>query len=40
MQSVSVFLDIIKVTDLLWKNGDVSRTQGVSHVIYIFLDLL
>ena len=25
----------IKVADFLWKNPDVSRTQGLYHVIYI-----
>ena len=32
----TVFLDITKVADFQWKNADVSRTQGVCHVIYIF----
>ena len=36
MQSTSVFLDITKVADFRWKNADVSITQGVFHVIYIF----
>ena len=36
MQSKSVFLDIAKAADFGWKNADVSRTQWVSHVIYIF----
>ena len=36
MQSVSVFPDIAKVADLWRKITDVSRTQGVCHVIYIF----
>ena len=36
MQSISVFLDITKVADFRLKNADVSRTQGVCHVIYIF----
>ena len=36
MQSISVFLDITKFADLRWKNADVSRTQGVCHVIHIF----
>ena len=36
MQSISVFLDIGKFADFRRKNGDVSITQGVSHVIYIF----
>ena len=37
MQSISVFFDITKIADFWWKNADVSRTQGVCHVIYIFL---
>ena len=36
MQSISVFLDITKVADFQWKNADVSRTQGVNYVIYVF----
>ena len=38
MQSVSVFLDNQQTTfaDSRWKNADVSRTQGVCHVICIF----
>ena len=36
MQYIYVFLDIKKVPDFLCKNADVSRTQGVCHVIYIF----
>ena len=40
MQSISVFLDIKNFADFRWKNTDVSRTQGVCHVIHIFLDLL
>ena len=36
MQSISVFLDITKFADFRWKNADVSRTQGVCHVIDIF----
>ena len=37
MQSIYVFLDIAKFADFWGKNGDVSRNQGVCHVIYIFL---
>ena len=37
MQSIPVFLDITKVADFRWKNGVVSRTHGVCHMIYIFL---
>ena len=36
MQSISVFLDIAKLADFPLKNTDVSRTQGVCHMIYIF----
>ena len=36
MQSLSVFLDITKFADFQWKNADVSRNQGVFHVIHIF----
>ena len=36
MQSVSVFLDMTNVADFRRKNADVSRTQEVCHVIYIF----
>ena len=37
IQSISVFVDIRKVNDLLFKNANVSGTQGVSHVVYMFL---
>ena len=30
------FLDVAKFADSRWKNADVSRTQGVCHVIYAF----
>ena len=33
MQSVSVFLDIVKFVDFLWKNTDVSKVQEVCQVI-------
>ena len=36
MQSISVFLDIIKIADFRRKNSDVSRNQGVCHVIPMF----
>ena len=39
MQYIYVFLDITKIADFQWKNADVSRTQGVCHVIYIFFGL-
>ena len=35
MESLSVFLDIAKVANFQYKNADVSRTQGVRHVIHI-----
>ena len=34
MESISVFLDIAKFADFRLKNADVSRTQGVCHVIH------
>ena len=38
MQSTSVFIEIMKVADLRWKNADdVSRIQGECHLIYIVL---
>ena len=36
MQSISAFLDIAKFADFQRKNADVSRTQGVCHMIHIF----
>ena len=30
------FLDIAKFVDLRWKSADVSRTQGMCHVIHLF----
>ena len=39
MQSISVLFDIAKFADFRWKNADVSRTQGVCHVIHIFFGL-
>ena len=36
MQYVSVFFDITKFADSRRKNADVSKTQGVCHVIHIF----
>ena len=38
MQSISVFLDRAKFTDFQWKNADVSRLEGVCHVIHIFFE--
>ena len=35
MQAISVLVDIAKLADFDWKNADVSRTQGVCHVIHI-----
>ena len=37
MQSISVFLDITKFVDFWGKSADVSITQGVCHVIDIFV---
>ena len=36
MQSISLFFGIAKFVDFQLKNADVSRTQGVCHVIHIF----
>ena len=38
MQSISAFFDMIKVADFWSKNADVSRTQEVCHVNFIFLE--
>ena len=38
MRSLSVvYLDVAKVADFQWKNAYVSRTQGVCHVIRLFI---
>ena len=37
MQSISVFLDIAQFADFQCNNADVSRIEGVCHVIYNFL---
>ena len=37
MQSIPVYPDILKTVDFWRKNTDISRTQGVCHVIYVFL---
>ena len=34
--NLCVFLDVAKFPDFRWKNADVSRTQGMCHVIYTF----
>ena len=36
MESISVFFDITKADDFWLKNTNVSRTQWVCHVIYVF----
>ena len=36
MQSISVFLDIAKFADIRRKNADISQSQLVYHMIYIF----
>ena len=36
MQSIFLFSDIAKFDDFGSKNADVSRTQGVCRVMYIF----
>ena len=30
--------DITKIAEFGWKNADVSRTQGMCHVIYVFFE--
>ena len=40
MESLSVFLDIVKLADFRRKNADIGRTQGVCHVIHIFFESL
>ena len=40
MQFLSVFLDVTKADDFRGKNVDVSKTLGLCHVIYDFLDFL
>ena len=37
MQSIPVFPNITKTADFRRKNAEVSRTQGVCHVIYVLL---
>ena len=39
MQSLSVFLHITKFADFQRKNAEVSTTQGLCHLIHIFLEL-
>ena len=36
MQSIYVFLDMIKIVDFWQKNADASKTQEVCHVIDVF----
>ena len=36
MKSISVFSDVAKFSDFRWKNADVSRIQGLCHVIIYF----
>ena len=36
MQSIFVFLDITKLADFPWKIADVSKTQKLYHMIYIY----
>ena len=35
--AIYVFLDILKIANFQWKNGNRSRNEGLFHVIYIFL---
>ena len=36
MQSIPLFLDILKTADFPLKDADVGSSQGVWHVIYVF----
>ena len=36
MQSISVFVHVAKFADFWLKKTDISKTQGVYHVIHIF----
>ena len=36
MQFIAVFFDTAKVADFWWKGPEVSKTQWVCHVIYMF----
>ena len=38
MQPISAFLDVTKTADFWWKNSDVSRTEGLCHMIYVFFE--
>ena len=38
MQPISAFLDVTKITDFWWKNSNVSRTEGLCHMIYMFFE--
>ena len=38
MQSISVFFDMAKFPDFRWKNADASGSQGMCHVIHIYLE--
>ena len=40
MQSIHLFLDTAKFADFWRKIADVSRSQGVGHVIHSFLDFI
>ena len=40
MQSIYAFLDLAKFANFWCKNADVSKTQRVCHVIYIFFGSL
>ena len=39
MQSVSVFVDIIKGANCWSKNADISRNHGLCHGIYVIFGL-
>ena len=38
MQFLSVFPGVTKIVNFWWNNTDISRCQGVRHMIYISLE--
>ena len=38
MQFLFLFPYITKIVNFWWKNADGSRTQALSHVIYVFFE--
>ena len=33
---ISIFFDLANFADFWWKNADLSRTQGLCHLIHFF----